>query len=143
MKKQRDGNTADFNNGSQSTNSLVTSSDARENVSVNPSKSTDTKLAQYGGQGEGNNGETEQDRRNADGSGEADRPGDQGVMLGSLFCGAVPALVVGFGAFCYHTGYQQGGKEARPTIVHGNQYNSKTYHISPSIGSNNSNNSHK
>lgn len=143
MKKQRDGNTADFNNGNQSTNSLVTFSDERGNVSVNSSESTDTKLAQYGGQGEGNNGETEQDRRNADGSGEADRPGDQGaVILGSLFCGAVPALVVGFGALCYHTGYQQGGKEARPTIVQGSQHNTKIYNISPSIGSNNSNNSH-
>ncbi|MEG4850836.1 hypothetical protein QUB10_07990 [Microcoleus sp. B5-D4] len=79
-----------------------------------------------------------------DSTGESEQSNEQGSMiLGSLVCGAVPALIVGFGALCYHTGYQQGGKEARPTIVHGNQYNSKTYHISPSIGSNNSNNSHK
>lgn len=143
MKKQKNGNTANFYNGNQSADSLVTSSDERGNLSANSSKSTDNKATQYGGEGGGNNEETESDRRNAEESGEIDRPGDQGaVILGSLVCGAVPALIVGFGALCYHTGYQHGGKESRPTIVHGNQHNTRIYNISPSIGSNNSNNSH-
>lgn len=144
MKKQRDGNgnTVDFNNGNQSSDSFVTSSDKQGNISVNSSESTDTKFAQSGRENGRTNGETEQDRGNADSSGDADRAGAQGVMFCSLVGGAVPALIVGFGAFCYHTGYQQGGKEARPTIVQGDQYNSKTYNISPSIGSHNSNNSH-
>ncbi|MEG4084548.1 hypothetical protein [Microcoleus sp. POL10_C6] len=49
---------------------------------------------------------------------------------------AIPALVVGFGAFCYQTGYQDALKQTPPTIVHGNQTvtNTKVYQISPSVG---------
>ncbi|MEG5175544.1 hypothetical protein [Microcoleus sp. B3-D7] len=83
-------------------------------------------------------------------TGEAKQSSEQGSMIvGSLMCGAVPALVVGFGAFLYHTGYQHGAQESRPTIVHGNQHNTRIYNVAPSMaiapacayGSNNSNNS--
>ncbi|MEG4532994.1 hypothetical protein [Microcoleus sp. D2_18a_D3] len=49
---------------------------------------------------------------------------------------AIPALMVGFGAFCYQTGYQEAVKQVKPTIVYGNQTvnNQKVYQISPSIG---------
>ncbi|MEG4210391.1 hypothetical protein QUB75_04830 [Microcoleus sp. K1-B6] len=69
--------------------------------------------------------------------------GKGSIWVGSLICGAVPALIVGFGAVCYQTGYKEAVNEARPTIVHGNQTvnNQKIYQIAPSIGSNN-NNSH-
>jgi len=61
------------------------------------------------------------------------------MLVGSLVCGAIPALVVGFGAMCYQSGYKEALNEARPTIVHGNQYNHRVYQIAPSIGSNNNN----
>ena len=69
--------------------------------------------------------------------------GKGSIWVGSLICGAVPALIVGFGAVCYQIGYKEAVNEARPTIVHGNQTvnNQKIYQIAPSIGSNN-NNSH-
>lgn len=63
------------------------------------------------------------------------------VLVGGLFCGAFPALLVGLGAICYHTGYRDGARETRPTIVQGDQHHTKIYNIAPSIGSNNSNNS--
>ncbi len=66
-----------------------------------------------------------------------EKSGKRSMLVGSLVCGTVPALLVGFGAVCYHTGYEKAVQEARPTIVHGNQYNHKTYQIAPSIGSNN------
>lgn len=68
--------------------------------------------------------------------------GKGSILIGSLVCGAVPALVVGFGAMCYHSGYQQALKEARPTIVQGNQTvnNQKIYQFSPSVGIGSNNN---
>jgi hypothetical protein len=84
------------------------------------------------------------DNRNSsvDSTKEAEQSSEHGSMIvGSLLCGAVPALVVGFGAFVYHTGYQHGSQESRPTIVHGNQHNTRIYNVAPSIGSNNSNHS--
>jgi len=67
------------------------------------------------------------------------KTGKGSILVGSLVCGAVPALIVGFGAICYQTGYKEALNEARPTIVHGNQYNHRVYQIAPSIGSNNNN----
>ncbi len=58
-------------------------------------------------------------------------------LVGSLVCGAIPALLVGFGGLCYHTGYYHAVKEARPNIIYGSQNNTKIYNIAPSIGSNN------
>lgn len=79
-----------------------------------------------------------------DSTGESEQSNQQGSMiLGSLVCGAVPALIVGFGALCYHTGYQQRVQEESPTIVHGNQHNTRIYNVAPSIGSNNTNNQQK
>ncbi|MEG4503882.1 hypothetical protein QUA81_13545 [Microcoleus sp. F6_B4] len=68
--------------------------------------------------------------------------GKGSILVGSLICGAIPALVVGFGAVCYQTGYKQALQEARPTIVHGNQTvnNQKVYQISPSVGIGSNNN---
>jgi hypothetical protein len=73
------------------------------------------------------------------------KTGKGSMLVGSLVCGAVPALIVGFGAICYQTGYKEALNEARPTIVHGNQTvnNQKIYQITPSIGSNNNNNHQK
>jgi len=70
------------------------------------------------------------------------KTGKGSIWVGSLVCGAVPALIVGFGAICYLTGYKEALNEARPTIVHGNQTvnNQKFYQITPSISSNNNNN---
>jgi len=70
------------------------------------------------------------------------KTGKGSILIGSLVGGAVPALIVGFGAICYQTGYKEALNEARPTIVHGNQTvnNQKIYQITPSIGSNNNNN---
>jgi hypothetical protein len=73
------------------------------------------------------------------------KTGKGSMLVGSLVCGAVPALIVGFGALCYQTGYKEALNEARPTIVRGNQTvnNQKIYQITPSIGSNNNNNHQK
>jgi len=69
------------------------------------------------------------------------KTGKGSMLVGSLVCGAVPALIVGFGAICYQTGYKEALNEARPTIVRGKQTvnNQKIYQITPSIGSNNNN----
>jgi len=65
----------------------------------------------------------------------AEEPGKGSKLVGSLVCGAIPALIIGFGAICYQTGYKEALNEARPTIVHGNQTvnNQKIYQISPSM----------
>lgn len=64
---------------------------------------------------------------------EVAESGKGSMLVGSLVCGAVPALIVGFGAVCYQTGYKEALDEARPTIVHGNQYNHRLYQIAPSM----------
>lgn len=55
---------------------------------------------------------------------------------------AIPALVVGFGALCYQTGYQDAFKQAKPTIVQGSQtvHNTTVYQIAPSVGIGSNNN---
>lgn len=71
-----------------------------------------------------------------------EKAGKGPILAGYLICGAVPALVVGFGAICYQTAYKQALQEVRPTIIHGNQTvnNQKVYQISPSIGIGSNNN---
>ena len=55
---------------------------------------------------------------------------------------AIPALVAGFGALCYQTGYQEAIKQAKPTIVQGSQtvHNTTIYQIAPSVGIGSNNN---
>ncbi|MEG3898993.1 MULTISPECIES: hypothetical protein [unclassified Microcoleus] len=55
---------------------------------------------------------------------------------------AIPALMVGFGAFCYQTGYQEALKQTPPTIVQGSQTVNTTtvYQIAPSVGIGSNNN---
>ncbi|MEG4497038.1 hypothetical protein QUB05_07515 [Microcoleus sp. F10-C6] len=55
---------------------------------------------------------------------------------------AIPALMVGFGALCYQSGYQEALKQTPPTIVQGSQTvnNTTVYQIAPSVGIGSNNN---
>ncbi|MEG5102556.1 hypothetical protein QUB55_23285 [Microcoleus sp. AT13-A5] len=57
---------------------------------------------------------------------------------------AIPALMVGFAALCYQTGYQEALKQTKPTIVQGSQtvHNTTVYQIAPSVGIDSNNNRH-